>query len=338
MITDRPSENALCGASGRLSLAIALSLAAATSQAQDAMDHAGHGAPMDHSQMNHGQMDHGAMDHGAMNHGAMTHGAMDHGDMSHGSQGRDTYPPSTGVPPGEETRSPVPTIRDEDRAAAFPELPPHQMHRGGTHFMALADRLEWQDADEGSALAWDLSGWLGGDIDRLAWRSEGERTNGHTEAAELQLLWSHAVSPWWETVVGLRQDFEPGPAQTWAAVGVQGMPLYGVETEVTAFIGERGQTALRLEAEYDMLLTQRWVLQPTAEINLHGRNDESRGVGSGLSEVGAGLRLRYEFSRQFAPYVGISWNRAYGNSADLRHADGEDANEARLVAGVRFWF
>ena len=129
-----------------------------------------------------------------------------------------------------------------------------------------------------------------------------------------------------------------GSPQTWAAFGVQGMPLYGLETEATAFLGEGGQSALRLEAEYDLLLTQRWVLQPTAELNLYGRTDESRGIGSGLSDASVGLRLRYEISRQFAPYVGVSWSRAYGNSAELQRAEGEDTSEARLVAGIRFWF
>ncbi|WP_207793713.1 copper resistance protein B [Pseudomonas lopnurensis] len=296
-----------------LAVAIVLSLAATASQAQQAMDHsghAGHAAPT-----GPGQMDHGSMDHGAMAH-----------------------PPASGIPPSRESRSPVPTIRDADRAAAFPDLPPHPMHQGGSNFLFLADQLEWQDADEGSTLAWDLSGWIGGDVDRLAFRSEGERSNGHTEQAELQLLWSHAIGPWWETVAGVRQDFEPGSAQTWAAFGVQGMPLYGLETEITAFLGEGGQSALRLEADYDILLTRRWVLQPTAELNLHGRNDEARGVGAGLSDANLGLRLRYEISRQFAPYVGVSWSRAYGNSADLLRADGEDTRETRLVAGIRFWF
>ena len=340
MITDGRSKHsaqawqALVPRSGRLPLAIALSLAAATSQAQEAMDHAGHAAPMDHSQMNHGQMNHEAMHHGASDHDALGHGDM-HGSVSQGSA---TRPPATGIPPGQETRSPVPTLRDTDRAAAFPDLPPHQMHQGGSNFFVLADRLEWQDADDGSARAWDLSGWSGGDVDRLAFRSEGERSNGRTEEAVLQLRGSHAVSPWWETAAGIRQDFEPGSPQTWATFGLQGTPLYGLETEVTAFIGEGGQTALRLEADYDILLTQRWVLQPTAELNLYGSNDESRGVGSGLSEASAGLRLRYEISRQFAPYLGVSWSRAYGDSADLRRAEGEDTNEARLVAGVRFWF
>ena len=204
--------------------------------------------------------------------------------------------------------------------------------------MFIADELEWQDADSENALAWDFNGWFGGDIDRLAFRSEGERVNGHTEEAELQLLWSHAIGPWWESVAGVRQDFKPGDAQTWAAFGIQGTPLFGLETEATAFLGEGGQTALRLEAEYDILLTQRWVLQPTAELNVHGRNDARRGVGSGLSDAGLGLRLRYEINRQLAPYVGMVWSRSYGNTARLQRAEGDEASDTRLVAGIRFWF
>ena len=293
----------------RLVLALTTGVLAATAQAQQGMDHSAHGTPA-----------------GAAQHSPMQHDGMDHGAMTH--------PPVTAPSPAAS----VPPLSDADRAAAFPDLPPHAMHQGGSNFLFLADQLEWQDADEGSALAWDISGWYGGDIDRLAFRSEGERTDGHTEEAELQLLWSHAVGPWWETVAGVRQDFEPGSPQTWAAFGVQGMPLFGLETEATAFLGEGGQSALRLEAEYDILLTQHWVLQPTAELNLHGRNDEARGVGSGLSDAGFGLRLRYELNRQFAPYIGVTWNRAYGNTANLLRDEGEDASDTRLVAGIRFWF
>ncbi|UVO16848.1 copper resistance protein B [Stutzerimonas stutzeri] len=296
-------------AGARLVLALTTVVVAATAQAQQGMDHSAHGTPA-----------------GAAQHSPMQHDGMDHGSMTH--------PPVTAPSPAAS----VPPLSDADRAAAFPDLPPHAMHQGGSNFLFIADQLEWQDADEGSALAWDISGWYGGDIDRLAFRSEGERTDGHTEEAELQLLWSHAIGPWWETVAGVRQDFKPGSPQTWAAFGVQGMPLFGLETEATAFLGEGGQTALRLEAEYDILLTQRWVLQPTAEINLHGRNDEARGVGSGLSDAGFGLRLRYEINRQFAPYIGVTWNRAYGNTGDLLRDEDEDVSDTRLVAGIRFWF
>ncbi len=303
----RPTIASAAGA--RLVLALTTGVVAATAQAQQGMDHSAHGTPA-----------------GAAQHSPTQHDGMDHGSMTH--------PPVTAPSPAAS----VPPLSDADRAAAFPDLPPHAMHQGGSNFLFLADQLEWQDADEGSALAWDISGWYGGDIDRLAFRSEGERTDGHTEEAELQLLWSHAIGPWWETVAGVRQDFKPGSPQTWAAFGVQGMPLFGLETEATAFLGEGGQSALRLEAEYDILLTQRWVLQPTAEINLHGRNDEARGVGSGLSDAGFGLRLRYEINRQFAPYIGVTWNRAYGNTADLLRDEDEDVSDTRLVAGIRFWF
>lgn len=313
----------------KLALFGALCLTAATSQAQEAMNHSGHAG---HSSAGPVRAEQHGQDPMQPDQGMIDHRAMD--QSGHAMP----HPPPTGIPPGEATRPPVPTLGPADIEAAFPDLPEHGAHQGSRHLMFVADELEWQDADAGSTLAWDLSGWAGGDIDRLAFRSEGERTNGHTGEAELQLLWSHAIGPWWETVAGVRQDFKPGSPQTWAAFGAQGMPLYGLETEATAFIGEGGQSALRLKAEYDMLLTQRWVLRPTAEINLHGRTDESRGIGSGLSDASIGLRLRYEISRQFAPYVGVSWSRAYGNSADLQRAEGEDTSEARLVAGIRFWF
>lgn len=231
--------------------------------------------------------------------------------------------------------SPVPALTDADRAAVYQDPAGHRMHDDAWRHQLRMDRLEWQDARHGSALAWNLDGWVGGDIDRLWLRSEGERSQGRTEHAEAQALWGHAISPWWDLLGGLRQDFQPGSPQTWAALGIQGTPLYGLDTEATAYLGEGGQTALRLEAEYDLLLTQRLILQPMAELNLYGRNDAAREVGSGLADSELGLRLRYELHREFAPYVGVTWKRLYGQNAAL--AD-DPRSEARLVLGVRFWF
>ncbi|NQD95763.1 copper resistance protein B [Pseudomonas sp. CrR25] len=327
----------------RSALAFALSVSAAgLANAAEQMDHSqmdhaamGHGTPssvpvaplkpmkqgaMDHSQMQHGQMDHGSMDHSQMDHGAMDHGA------------------ASSSTPSKISRTPIPLLTDADRAAAFPPLPGHAVHDKMRSWFLLFDQLEYQDADEGSVLSWDASAWIGGDIDRLWLRSEGERTNGMTEEAEIQLLWGHAIGPWWELVGGVRQDFEPGSPQTWGAFGIQGMPLYGLEVEATGFVGEQGQSALRLEGDYDMLLTNRLILQPTAEVNFYGKNDHERGVGSGLANSEVGLRLRYELRREFAPYLGVTWNRAYGNSADLVREEGGDVSEARLVAGIRLWF
>ena len=229
-------------------------------------------------------------------------------------------------------------MTDADRAAVFVSPGGHKVHDAALNTFFLAEKLEWQDADDGSALAWDLSGWIGGDVDRLWLRSEGERTNGKTEDAEIQALWGHAISPWWDVVTGVRQDFKPGAPQTWAAFGVQGMALYNFEAEATAFIGEGGQAAARLEGDYDILLTNRLILQPTAELNVYSKNDPQRGIGSGLSNTEAGLRLRYEIRREFAPYIGVTWNRTYGKTADYANDEGEDRSEARLVLGVRLWF
>lgn len=237
-----------------------------------------------------------------------------------------------------ESRTPIPALTDADRAAVFTSHAGHQVHDSAINTYFLADKLEWQDADDASTLAWDLSGWIGGDIDRLWLRSEGERSNGKTDDAEIQALWGHAISPWWDVVSGVRQDFKPGAPQTWAAFGLQGMALYNFEAEATAFIGENGQSAVRLEGDYDILLTNRLILQPTAELNVYGKNDPQRGIGSGLANTEAGLRLRYEIRREFAPYIGVTWNRAYGRTADYAREEGEDRSEARLVLGVRLWF
>ncbi|MBS7432955.1 copper resistance protein B [Pseudomonas syringae] len=263
---------------------------------------------------------------------------MDHGSHAMHMDASDSEDaPSTQTAPA-QSRTPIPPITDADRAAVYTSHAGHQVHDSAINSYFLADKLEWQDANDGSALAWDLSGWIGGDIDRLLLRSEGERTNGKTEEAEVQALWGHSISPWWDVVAGARQDFKPGAPQTWAAFGLQGQAISDLDIEATAFIGEAGQTAARLEADYDLQLTSNVVLQPTAELNFYGKNDPQRGNGSGLSTSEFGLRLRYEIIPQFAPYIGVSWDRSYGKTADYAREDDEDTQDARLVVGVRMWF
>ncbi|MCU1720011.1 copper resistance protein B [Pseudomonas sp. 5P_5.1_Bac1] len=273
-------------------------------------------------------MNHAGMDHGSMNHGAMNHGNMNHGGMDHGS------PPSN----VDQPRTPLKPITDADRQAAFPPLPGHQVHDRQINWAVTVEQLEYQDVENSSALNWNANAWVGGDIDRLWLRTEGEREQGKTHKAELQALWGHAISPGWEVVAGLRQDFKPGSGQTWAALGIQGTPLYGMELEATLYAGERHQTALRLEAAYAILLTQRWRLEPNVEVNLHGRDDPGRTQGSGLSDSEVGLRLRYEITPWFAPYVGVSFNRVYGDTAEMTRDEDGDVGQTRWLAGVRFRF
>ena len=255
---------------------------------------------------------------------------MDHSQM----QGMTPATPAA----SSQSRKPIPPLTDADRAAVYNAPGGHVVHDSGINSLFVINQLEWQGSDDGRAVGWDAKGWIGGDIDRLWLRSEGERAKGKTEKAEVQALWGHAISPWWDVVAGMRQDFKPGDSQSWAAFGLQGMALYNFEAEATLFVGEGGQTAARLEGDYDILLTNRLVLQPTAEANFYGKNDPGRGIGSGLAQTEVGVRLRYEIRREFAPYVGVTWNRAYGQTAEYARDEGEDRSEVRWVLGVRLWF
>jgi len=247
--------------------------------------------------------------------------------------------PCADAPASTLPREPIPALTDADRAAAFPVLRTHAMpHAASRTGYLLFDRLEGWNDDPGSGQAWEASAWYGGDIDRLWLRSEGERSGGRTEAADLEALYGHAVSPWWDLLVGVKQDLAPGDARTSAAFGVQGMAPYKFEVAATLYVGEGGSASARLEGEYDVLLTNRWILQPRLEAEAAFADDRAHGIGSGLSTLEAGLRLRYEISRRFAPYLGVVHERAFGATADYRRDAGEAARETRVVAGVRIWF
>lgn len=234
--------------------------------------------------------------------------------------------------------TPIPPLTDEDRAAAFPAVRPHPMHDNAIHSFVLLDRLEAWDADDGTGFQWEGTGWIGTDLNRLWLRSEGELEGGRTEAADLEVLYGRSIARWWDVVVGVRHDFAPGKSQTFAAFGIQGLAPQWFEVEATAYIGESGQTAVRLEVEYELFLTNRLILQPLVEVGLFGKNDEQRSIGAGLSTAEAGLRLRYEIRREFAPYIGVVHEHAFGKTADFRREHGEERDDTRLVAGLRIWF
>jgi copper resistance protein B len=293
------------------------------------MDH----ASMDHSSMDHSSMDHSSIDHSSMDHSSMDHSSMDHSSMDHASMDHAQH----GVPGG-EPRTPVPAPTAADRAAAFPDVHGHAAHDDRVHSYWELDHLEARDADPGAALAWDARAWIGKDTQRLWLRSEGEQVDGWVHAADLEVLWGRSVSPWWDVVAGVRHDTGIGPSRTFAAVGVQGTAPYKMEVEATAYLGEGGRSAARLEAHYDTLLSNRWIVQWNAEANLLGRADPERGLGAGLATMEAGMRIRYEVTRRFAPYVGVVHEQAFGATARMRRDAGEPRDDTRVVAGVRIWF
>ena len=239
------------------------------------------------------------------------------------------------APTTEAVTSPVPPLTDEDRKAVFANPYKPAIGDHGINYFFLTDKLEWQDSN---TFNWEGEGWIGGDINRLWIRTEGQRSRKGLEDADVEALWGHAISPWWDVVIGARQNFKPGPAETWGAIGIQGLALYNFELQATAYAGQAGQTSARLEGTYDFLLTNRLILEPRLEINVYGKNDAQRGQGAGVGDSSLGLRLRYEINRQFAPYIGVTWDRSYGNTARFLEQDGGRRNEVSFVAGVRVWF
>ncbi|WP_186123072.1 copper resistance protein B [Burkholderia gladioli] len=234
--------------------------------------------------------------------------------------------------------SPVAPLTDADRRAVYRGGALHDMGDTELHSYFVFDQLEWQHRAAGGTLNWNGNGWIGGDLDRLWLRTEGSRVGSRLEDAEVQALWGHSITPWWDLVAGVRHDFRPSAAQTWLAFGIQGLALYNFESEVTAFVGQRGQASLRVEGRYDLLITNRLILQPSLEANLFAKDDAARWQGAGLGDTSLGLRLRYEVDRQFAPYLGISWDRSYGNSARMVVREGGRRSELSVLAGVRVWF
>ncbi len=231
----------------------------------------------------------------------------------------------------------IPPVTDEDRQAAFPDVRGHTVHDDAINFFVLGEQLEWRGDRRVSGFAWDMSGWVGKDIDRVWFRTEGDLDADRVEHAEVQVLYGRAVTRWWDVVAGVRQDLRPGSPQTWAAFGVQGLAPYWFEVEATAFVSPSGRTHLRLETEYDVLLTNRLILQPVVEVDVYGRDDIGRGIGAGLSSADVGLRLRYERRRELAPYVGVTWGTKFFGTADMATAAGDRTSGARLTVGVRAW-
>ena len=199
-------------------------------------------------------------------------------------------------------------------------------------------QLEVDYADRHGGL-WNghLDGWIGGDVERLWIRAAGEIADGDVEKAELQLFYGRNVHPFWDLLVGIRQDFEPR-GETYLAAGVVGLAPYFFETEATAFLSTEGDLSARFEQSFDLPITQKLIAEPHVELNLFAQDVPERGVGAGFSSIEVGLQLRYEIVRKFAPYVDLVWERDLGKTASITRAAGDDVEDTTLRIGVRAWF
>ncbi len=190
---------------------------------------------------------------------------------------------------------------------------PRELKMADEHafWAVIGDRLEYSKSSK--SIIYDLQGWYGTTFDRFVAKAEGEIADGRLQENQTDLLWSHAVSAFFDRQLGVRFDqYDKGKNRQWLALGMQGLA--------------------------ELLFTQRLILQPRAELRLHGKNDPDNRVGKGLSNVSVSLRLRYEFTRQFAPYIGVEWSGSYGDTADYKRATGEQVKDTQIIAGLRFWF
>ena len=259
------------------------------------------------------QHDHSTMDHSQ-------HEGMDHAQH----QASDAIP------------FPQPTLAE--RAAAFPNLGDmtmrdHGMDDDAIHAFLRFNEFGWRKGSQASAFAWNLDGWVGRDLHKLHFRSEGSREAGRTGDSNLELLYGHAISPWWDAVVGLRHEFRPAHSRSYLAVGVQGLAPYQFELHATAYIGESGHAFAKFSGEYEVLFTDKFILTPELGVTVNGKTNPERGLASGETALHAGLRLRYEFRPDIAPYIGYEHERSI-----LRKGDSPQHGGGEWMAGIRFWF
>ncbi len=257
---------------------------------------------------------------------SMTHGnsGMSMGSMQGGSvpvDARDPHAYSGGYSTDDVANIPRPVFADELNFSSL-----------------MIDRLEAVRSNDVSAAVYDAQAWFGRDYNRLVLKAEGDVDGGNVQESSTELLWGRALATFWDMQLGARYDSGTGPGKGWLAFGIQGLAPYWFDVEATAYASDKGYTALTLQAEYELLLTQKLVLQPRIETNLYGKSDAKRGVGAGLSDLSTGLRLRYEIRREFAPYIGVKWAGKFGGTANDARISGEPESDTMFVAGLRFWF
>jgi copper resistance protein B len=304
--------------------------------AQEVEDpHAGHAMPMAESAASDPHAVHNMSNEDADPHAGH---AMPAASVDQSDQGDNL--PQSGPPPAAfsgpahaaDTVFP-PEIMAQSRAALAPQL------GGGTHHLVSIDRLEIQLGEGEDGYVWEANAWFGGDSDKLWIKGEAEGGfGGVLEEVEMQALWSHAIGPYFDVQAGVRYDIRPQPDRAHAVVGIQGLAPYFFELDAAAFLSSEGDITGRIEIEYDQRITQQLILQPRIELGLSAQDIPEIGTGSGLTGIEAGLRLRYEFVPEFAPYVGIEWQRQFGDTAGFARAAGDDPDRIVFMAGIRFWF
>lgn len=211
---------------------------------------------------------------------------------------------------------------------------------GEQKFLSLfVDHFEYTERDGNNSIVGDAQLWFGNDEHKFGVKLEGEYDleESVTEELEVQALYHRPINPFWNLQIGLRHDFKPEPVRDYFVLGLEGEAPYGIEMDAAFFLNDKSDFSFRLKSEYDLRFTQRLILQPKIEVNYAISDDTIRGIGEGFYNVNFALRLRYEIKREFAPFIGVSWDKAYGETDDLLQAAGKDDGFS-VVMGIKFWY
>ena len=267
------------------------------------------------------------------------HAAMGHCTPAAPGAAEGTDLPAGNAPP---PAVPIANAADAIYGTSAMEMGRHHLnefHGGQKLSQVMFNIAEAQSGKGPTGFEWDAEGWYGGDINRLWVKSEGEGAFGRSiEKAEVQALYSHAIGPYFNLQGGLRYDFKPSPSRVYAVAGFEGLAPSFFDVEGTLFLSNKGELMARAEGYYDQRITQRLILQPRAELDFAAQSSREIGVGAGLSDAEVGLRLRYDIRREFAPYVGVQYRRAFGRTARYLREEGEDVGGFKFLLGVRTWF
>jgi len=203
------------------------------------------------------------------------------------------------------------------------------------------NQLEGRTSGPETEFRWDGEGWVGTDEHRLWMKSEGYvNEQGQVRDGIHEMLYARPIPflRYFDWQAGLRYDGDTSRERLWGAVGVEGLAPGFFATEATLYVRDAGHVAGRINGSYDLLFTNRLIAQPQIELNLYSKTDRARGIGSGLAELDTGLRLRYEFSRKFAPYIGVAYDGAFGDTATFVRREGGIVHDVRFIFGIRIWY
>lgn len=257
---------------------------------------------------------------------------------------KDAGPAGTDLPADNAPPPPLPTDHAADPVYGLAAMRMGRHHlaafHGGQKFSQILFNIAEAHVRNGrDGFEWDAQAWYGGDINRLWLKSQGEGEFGRSiEKAEMQALFSHAIDPYFNLQGGVRYDFNPNPSRAYATVGIEGLAPSFFEVEGALFLSNKGELMARAQGYYDQRITQRLILQPRAELNFAAQGTRELRVGKGLSDAEVGLRLRYDIRREFAPYVGVQYRAAFGDTRRFLRDAGEAVGGLSLVAGIRVWF